>query len=126
MNGTWLWSQIIKNKYLKNLPVDVWLRQQSFKVHGTSHMWNGFIRAMSWITRCLGWKIGNGKHIKIGLDPLAGVSSDYTLLEGLRLYLEDYGICTLSDALNRGVATSSSDYWISADDLELAGLWKDS
>ena len=107
------------------MPMDVWLRQQSFKVQGTSHMWNGFIRAMSWITRCLGRKIGNGKHIKIGLDPIAGVSSDYTLPEDLRLYLEDYGIVTLSDALNRGVACTSSDYWISADDLELAGQWED-
>ena len=46
---------------------------------------------MSWITRCLGWKTGNGKNIKIGLDPIAGVSSDYTLPEGLRLYFKDYG-----------------------------------
>ena len=32
LNGTGLWSHTIKSKYLKNLPVDVWLRQQSFKV----------------------------------------------------------------------------------------------
>ena len=54
-------------------------------------MWNGFIHAMSWITRCIEWKIGNGKNIKVGLDPIASVSSDYTLPEGLRLYLKDYG-----------------------------------
>ena len=39
--------------------------------------------------------------------------------------MEDYGICTLSDVLNRGEATSSSDYWIAADDLELGVLWKE-
>ena len=88
-------------------------------------MWNGFIRAMSWITRCLGWKTSDGKLIKIGLDPIAGVSSDYTLPADLRLHLEDYGIVTLSNALNRGEACTSSDYWLSADDLELAGPWKD-
>ena len=65
---------------------------------------------MSWITRCLGWKIGNGKNIKVGIDPIAGVSSEFTLPEDLRLSLEDYGILTLSDALNRGVATSSTNY----------------
>ena len=80
---------------------------------------------MSRITRCLGWKTGNGKNIKVGLDPIAGVSSDYTPLEGLRSYLEDYAIYTLSDVLNRGEATSSSDYWIATDDLELGGLWKE-
>ena len=122
LNGVGLWSQIIKHKYLKNLLADVWLRHHTFKVQGTSHMWNGFIRAMSWITRCLGWKNGNGKNIKLGIDPIARFSSDYTLLEDLRLHLEDYGILTLSDALNRGIATSSTDYWISADELELGGV----
>ena len=73
-------------------------------------MWNGFIRAMSWITKYLGWKIGNGKNIKVGIDPIAGVFSEYILPEDLRMYLEDYGILNLSDALNRGIATSSSDY----------------
>ena len=79
LNGVGLWSQIIKHKYLKNLPVDVWLKPHTFKVQGTSHMWNGFMRAMSWITRCLGWKTGNGKNIKVGIDPITRVSSDYTL-----------------------------------------------
>ena len=60
LNGDGFWSQIIKHKYLKNLPVDVWIRQQYFSVQGTSHMWNGFIIAISWITICLGWKTGNG------------------------------------------------------------------
>ena len=124
LNGSGLWSHIIKNKYLKNIPMDALLRQHSFKVQGTSHMWNRFIRAMSWITRCLGWKTGDDKLIKIGLDPIAGLSSDYTPPPDLRLYLEDYGIVTLSNALNRGEACTSSDYWISADDLELAGHLK--
>ena len=104
--------------------MDARLGQLSFKVQGTSHMWNGFIRAMSWITRFLGWKISDGKLIKIGLDPNAGVSSVYTLPADLRLYLEEYGIITLSDALNRGEACTSSDYWISPDDIELHGHWK--
>ena len=63
-------------------------------------MWNGFIRSISWITRCLGWKTGNGKAIKIGIDPIVGLSSDYILPEDLRLYLEDYGILHLLDARN--------------------------
>ena len=113
-------------KYLKNLLVDIWLGQKNFKVQGTSHMWNGFIRAMSWITRYLGWKIGNGKNIKVGIDPFAGVSSDYFLPVDLISYLEDYGICTLSDALNRGIATSLTEYWITTDGLELGGIWKES
>ena len=88
-------------------------------------MWNGFICAMSWITRYLGWKTGNGNNIKVGIDPIVGVSSEYILPKDLRLYLEDYGILTLSDAHNKGIATPLTDYWISADELELGGLWKE-
>ena len=88
-------------------------------------MWNGFIRAISWITRCLGWKTGNGKNIKVGIDPIAGLTSDFILPEDLGLYLEDYGILSLSDVLNRGVATTSTDYWITAEELELGGQWKE-
>ena len=124
LNGDGLWSKIIKHKYLKNLPVDVWICQQSFTVQGTSYMWNGFIRAISWITRCLGWKTGNGKSIKIGIDPIAGLSSEYILPEDLRLYLEDYGISYLSDALNWGFATTFTEYWLTTEELELGGHWK--
>ena len=69
--------------------------------------------------------MGNGKNIKVGIDPIVGVSSVHVLLADLRSYLEDYGILTLSDAHNRGIATSSTDYWISVDELELGGLWKE-
>ena len=51
---------------------------------------------MTWITRQLGWKMGNGKNIKVGIDPTAGVSFVHVLPVDLRSYLEDYGILTLS------------------------------
>ena len=87
-------------------------------------MWNGFIIAISWITICLGWKTGNDKSIKIGIDPIAGLTSDYILPEDLRLYLEDYGISYLSNAHNWGFATTSAGYWLTVDELYLGGHWK--
>ena len=59
LNGNGLWTTIIKYKYLKNKQVDEWIRLQIFLGQGTSFFWNGFIHAISWITRCLGWKAGN-------------------------------------------------------------------
>ena len=125
LNGDGLWSKIIKHKYLKNLPVDVWICQQSFTVKGTSHMWNGFIRPISWITICMGWKTRNGKNIKVGIDHIASLTSDFILLEDLKLYLKDYGILSLLDVLNRGVATTSIEYWLTTEELELGGQWKE-
>ena len=63
LNGNRTWSHIISHKYLKNLYVDDWLRKQCFHVQGSSYFWNGFIRILSWITRQLDWKVGDGNKI---------------------------------------------------------------
>ena len=91
-------SLIVKHKYLKNRYVEEWLRIQVFNIQGTSYIWNGFIRALSWITRCLGWKVGNGQSIRIGIDPIASLNLDFVLPEDLGIYLEYYGATTLADA----------------------------
>ena len=75
---------------------------------------------MSW----MGWSIGNGKDIKIGVDPIAGSSSVYILPEDLRLYLEDYDISSLADAHIIGTNYITQQYWLSAEELELEGDWK--
>ena len=72
---TGIWSRIIAHKYLKNRPLDDWIRGQSFSIVGTSYFWNGFIRIIGWITCQLGWKVGNGLKIRVGIDPIAGQSS---------------------------------------------------
>ena len=54
----------------------------------------------------------------------AGLSFEYILPEDLILYLEDYGISYLSDALNWGNSTTSTEYWLTAEELELGGHWK--
>ena len=53
---------------------------------------------MTWLTRWLGWRVWNGRDIKIGVDPIAGSNSAYSLSEGLKYYLEDYGITSVADA----------------------------
>ena len=84
-------------------------------------MWNEFIRSLTWITKYLGWKVGNGKRIKIGVDPVAGLNSPFVLPEDLRSYLEDYGITSLYHARNFGVGASSQSYWLTVEDLKLGG-----
>jgi len=73
----------------------------------------------------MGWKTRNGKNIKVGIDRIASLTSDFILLEDLKLYLKDYGILSLSDVLNRGVATTSIEYWLTTEELELGGQWKE-
>ena len=74
INGEGIQSHIIKHKYLKNRSVDDWLRLHNFTVQGYSYIWNGFIRSLTWITKYLGWKVGYGKRIRIGVDPMTGLT----------------------------------------------------
>ena len=72
----------------------------------------------------MGWRVGNGKNINIGVDPIAGLNVDFALLEDLRAYLEDYGIYYLVDAHLWEVGHSSHRYWLTTEDLDLDDTWK--
>ena len=73
----------------------------------------------------LGWKVGNGKRIRLGVDPIAGMNSSFVLSKGLMDYLIDFRISTLDQARNLGVGTNSQTYWLSAADLDLRGISKE-
>ena len=79
LNGTGIWSSLISVKYLKKLPVATWLRNKSFSVRGVSVIWKGFILTISWLGSGLTWLVGNGSAIRIGLDPIVGLGSPFTL-----------------------------------------------
>ena len=85
---------------MKILPLESWLRKKSFTNRGVSVIWKGFLHKLSSLGRGLIWKVGNGRAIRLGLDPIVGQGSSFLLLLDLREYLEDYGICTLDQARN--------------------------
>ena len=63
--------------------------------------------------------------IRIGIDPVAGLGSVYVLSEDLRWYLGDLGITSLNHTCNLVECTSNQAYWLSAEDLNLGGIWKE-
>ena len=96
LTGTGFWSRIIAHKYLKNRTLEDWICGRILCVNGTSYFWNGFIRIFEWITYELGWKVGNGLNIKVGIDPIVGHNLLYFLSEELRDYFTDLGITYLA------------------------------
>ena len=58
----------------------------------------------------------------MGIDPIIGAQSPYYLPLGLKDYLEDLDITTLSQA--RNILPGSHPYWYTAEDLCIAGEWK--
>ena len=81
------------------------------------------MRIMSWITCKLGWKVGDGRKIHLGVDPIAGLDAPFSLLEDLRDYLADYGITYLAQAQKQDGFSQGFNGWYSASDLELGGEW---
>ena len=123
LKGNGIWNTIITHKYIKNRPLDDWIRSRKFIVNGTSCLWNGFIRILSWITCQLGWKVGNGLKIRLGVDPIAGLDSSYLLPANLRDYLTDFGISNLAQDLNLEGYSKGFNCWYSSTDLNLGGVW---
>ena len=65
--------------------------------------------------------VGDGKNTRVGLDPIPGMDSSFTLPRELRDYLEDYGITSLAHA--RNYSPEAPSYWLTATDLDLGGDW---
>ena len=100
-----------------------WLRGKNFSTCGVSSIWRGFLQSIPWLGCHLACQVGNGVDIWIGIDPVIGVSSTFLLPEGLRSYLEDLDIKTLTQAHN--TLLDSQQYWYSAEELYLDGEWKE-
>lgn len=122
LNGNGIWFKVLSVKYLKKLSVVSWIRNKAFSVRGVSVIWKGFIHTLSWLGRGLTWHVGNGETIRVGLDPIVGMGSPYSLRNDLREYLEEYGILTLDQA--RNYSPDARYYRLSAEDLDLGGDWK--
>ena len=80
------------------------------------------MHTLPWMGTHMAWQVGDGENILLGIDPIVGSQSSFSLLEDLRSYLEDMNICTLSQAQNS--LHNAQSYWLTADDLDLGGSYK--
>ena len=98
----------------QNIFVEDMLHQHSYCVRCTSYFWDGFVCSLTWNDRKLGWKVGNGRKIILGVDPVACQNSSFLLSGDLRDYLEDYNLLTLIDVSFEDVITQMHSYWLSS------------
>ena len=117
-----LWHRVLTSKYLKNLSVVAWLRGKKFCSRGVFIIWKGFLQTLPWLGSNLAWQVGNGQDVLIGIDLIIGVPSSLSLPDGLRTFLEDLDITSLSQAHN--TLPGTHHYWYSTKDLGIVGDWK--
>jgi hypothetical protein len=67
-----LWHEVIVKKYLRKKSVVAWLRQGNKKWTGGSNIWRALTSSLSIINDWLAWKPGDGRDVRIGIDPLVG------------------------------------------------------
>ena len=103
---------------MKNLSLQSWCRLKHFRHRNVSLIWKGFIKTLHWIGKGLIWQVGDGSEVRVGADPIVGLGCSFILSDELRSYLEDYGICTLDQAINH-----ASGLWFSAEELDLCEEW---
>ena len=100
-----------------------WLRGKNFSTRGVSSIWRGFLQSIPWLGSHLAWQVGNGKDVLIGIDLVIGVPTSLSLPDGLRTFLDDLDITSLSQACT--TLSDSQHYWYSAEDLCMDGEWKE-
>eukprot|EP00253_Pinus_taeda_P017405 PITA_17405 len=76
-------------------------------------------------TKGLAWKVGDGKHVRIGRDPWVGCNEAFAISPGLLRHLDSKGIFTLDQVEKAGHSSIWGQAWKNAEDLGLNIRWYD-
>ena len=68
-----LWGKVIRVKYLKNIPLSIWLRNKCKTTTTSSEIWRSVTKTLPFIAGDLGWMIGRGVQVYIGIGPIIGM-----------------------------------------------------
>ena len=49
-----------------------WIRNVGQLVRDASNSWKSFVRAFSWISKGLSWKVGNGSKVLVAINLVVG------------------------------------------------------
>jgi hypothetical protein len=104
--------------------VNEWIRKGNSNVKGMSNCWKALHDYLSIVTDWLAWKPGNGKYIRVGLDPLIGSHNYYKLSENLISLLHSKVIYTLDQVVYDESGLTNICNWKNTDALELTGEQK--
>jgi hypothetical protein len=116
-----LWHEVIIKKYIKKKIVIEWFREGKKNWNGASNIWRALTSSLAILTDWLVWKPGNGRDIRIGVDPLIGSHTYYKLSRNLISVLKEKGIEFLAQAGTGSMENTRHTSWKKAELLGLDG-----
>jgi hypothetical protein len=66
--GSSLWCRVMQSKYFPSKSIEEWIKEPR-KSTKESIVWKALVRAFPMVGKCLAWKIGNGRSVRLGEDP---------------------------------------------------------
>lgn len=64
-----LWMEVVQQKYIVPRSIIEWIREFDKRKLGVSVIWKVVLQPFDLIVQGLAWKVGNGRNVRIGLDP---------------------------------------------------------
>eukprot|EP00253_Pinus_taeda_P004076 PITA_04076 len=120
-----LWTKVVKRKYIDPTPLEDWISSRDKKLKHSSVIWKATVEAFSVIEQGLAWKVGDGKHVRIGRDPWVGCNEAFAISPSLLRHLDSKGIFTLDQVEKAGHSFIWGQAWKNAEELGLNIRWHD-
>lgn len=83
-------------------------------------MWRSLLKSFPLINQHLGWTVGRGTQVYVGIDPILGLGGDYKLSHDLISALHRFDIYVLKQASSLHI--SGFTHWSSPNELRLDPL----
>jgi hypothetical protein len=116
-----IWHEVIIKKYLQKKTVEEWFRLEKIYSTGSSNFWRALTLSLPVISDWLSWKIGNGKTVHLGVDPIVVCHNFYKLSTNLTVALKEQGVTYLAQAGEGYVEDTAHNSWKRDEILGLEG-----
>jgi hypothetical protein len=119
-------KSISLQKYVSPTTLLDWIRDPWKSIKNVSNHWKAMVLAFLVIGNSLTLKVGNGKNVRIGSDPIMGCGEYVFITPNLINHLHEKGIFNLHQIVD----TDATNVWQEGlkleNPIELGGEWMDS
>ena len=123
-----LWHRVVSAKYLRGWAIGEWIRLVEYDKMNISSVWRALLKAMPILKQWVAWRPGDGWSIRVGRDPILGLTELFRLSDPLLTKLLDNRVYYLAQV---AIFTDGDSFtrWADARDLnltrDLANEWSD-